>query len=72
MLNISLLTAAAAVERDVVAHAFAVLGDRRVLWASDWGRHHHAAALGMIKDSAISNLQKERFAYRNAKELLGL
>ena len=48
----------------------AVLGDRRVLWASDWGACHPAAALGMIKDSAISVAQRERLTYRNAKELL--
>jgi predicted TIM-barrel fold metal-dependent hydrolase len=71
ILNISFLPAAAAVERDVVAHAFAILGERRVLWGSDWGRHHPTAALGMIKDSAISGLQRERIGYRNARELLG-
>jgi hypothetical protein len=40
------------------------------LWGSDWGRHHPAGALGMIKDSAISTLQRERIGYRNARELM--
>ncbi len=71
ILNISFLPSVAVAERDVVAHAFAILGDRRVLWASDWGRHHPAAALGMIKDSALSSMQRERIGYRNARELLG-
>jgi predicted TIM-barrel fold metal-dependent hydrolase len=71
ILNISLMPSAAVAERDVVAHAFAVLGDRRVLWGSDWGRQNPAAALGMIKDSAISAVQRERIGYRNAREILG-
>lgn len=71
-LNISLLPSAAYAERDLIAEAFAVLGDRRVLWASDWGRHNPAGALGMIKDSAISGSQRERVGYKNARELLGL
>jgi predicted TIM-barrel fold metal-dependent hydrolase len=70
-LNISLLPSAACAERDLISSAFAHLGDRRVLWGSDWGRRHPAAALGMIKDSAISGLQRERVGYRNARELLG-
>ena len=70
VINIALLPSVAVAERDVVAHAFAILGDRRVLWGSDWGRHHPSAALGMIKDCGITNAQKERLAYRNARELL--
>ena len=70
-INVSFLPSAAFAERDLIAHAFAVLGDRRVLWCSDWGRHHPVGALGMIKDSAISAMQRERVGYRNAHELLG-
>lgn len=70
-INVSLLPSAAFAERDLIAQAFATLGDRRVLWCSDWGRHHPAGALGMIKDSAITGLQRERVGYRNARELLG-
>ncbi len=69
-INVSLLPSAAFAERDLIAHAFAILGDRRVLWCSDWGRHHPAGALGMIKDSAVTGLQRERVGYRNARELL--
>jgi predicted TIM-barrel fold metal-dependent hydrolase len=70
-LNISLLPSVAYAERDVIAFAVATIGERRVLWGSDWGRSHPAAAIGMIKDSAITAPQRERIGYRNAKELLG-
>jgi len=61
---------AAYAERDVVAHAVHVLGERRIAWASDWGRFHPAAALGMIRDSALSGPQRERVGYRNARDLI--
>jgi len=69
-LNISFLPVAAFAERDVVAQAIATLGERRVLWGSDWGRYHPAAAIGMIKDSAITTMQRERIGYRNARDML--
>lgn len=68
--NISLLLNVAYTQRGVLERAMEVLGDRRVMWASDWGSYHPAAALGMIKDSAITTAQRERLTYRNAKELL--
>jgi predicted TIM-barrel fold metal-dependent hydrolase len=71
--NVSLLPTAAFIERDVIAQAVTTLGDRgerRVLWGSDWGRFHPTAALGMMKDTAISGPQRERILYRNARELL--
>jgi hypothetical protein len=73
VLNISVLPVAAFAERDVIAQATTTLGDRgerRILWGSDWGRLHPAAALGMMKDTAISNPHRERIFYRNARELL--
>jgi hypothetical protein len=70
ILNLSLLPCAAYTERDVVAQAVATLGERRVLWGSDWGRFHPAAAVGMIRDSAITGPQRERIGFRNAQELL--
>lgn len=73
VLNTSLVPVAAYVERDMIAYACSQLGERgerRVLWASDWGRFHPAAALGMLGDTAISNSQRERIAYRNALELI--
>lgn len=69
-LNISLLPSAAFVERDVIAHAMTDLSERRVLWSSDWGRFHPAAALGMLHESAITGPQRDRIGYRNARELL--
>ena len=57
-------------ERDVIASAIATLGERRVAWASGWGRLHPVAALGMARDSALTPSQQERFAYKNASELL--
>lgn len=70
VLNISLLPSAAYVERDVIAQAVATIGERRVLWASDWGRLHPSAALGMLSESAVSVSHKQRIGYKNAQELL--
>lgn len=69
-INVSFLPSVVFTERGVVERAIAVLGERRVLWGSDWGSCLPAAALGMIKDSALSTSQRERMTYRNAKELL--
>jgi predicted TIM-barrel fold metal-dependent hydrolase len=69
-LNISLLPSAAFVERDVIATAVAHMSERRVLWSSDWGRLHPAAALGMLHESALTGPQRDRIGYRNARELL--
>jgi predicted TIM-barrel fold metal-dependent hydrolase len=70
VINTVFLPVAAYAERDVVAHAVHVLGERRIAWASDWGRFHPAAALGMIRDSALSGPQRERVGYRNARDLI--
>lgn len=70
-INISFLPSIAFTEQGVLERAMEVLGDRRVVWASDWGSYNPAAALGMIKDSAITPAQRDRLTYRNAKELLG-
>lgn len=70
LLNVSFLPSAAWCERDVVASAIAVLGERRVLWGSDWGKLHPSAAVGMIRDSALNKLQRERIVMRNPRELL--
>jgi predicted TIM-barrel fold metal-dependent hydrolase len=68
--NMSLLPSVAFTERGVVEQAIATLGERRVLWGSDWGVYQPSSALGMIKDSAISPAQRERMVYRNAREFL--
>lgn len=70
LLNLSLLPSAQFVERDVIAEAVEVIGPRRVLWGSDWGICNPTAAMGMIKDSAISSASRERIAYSNAAALL--
>jgi predicted TIM-barrel fold metal-dependent hydrolase len=69
--NVSFLPSVVHTERGVVEQAIEVLGERRVLWGSDWGTCQPTAAIGMMKDSAISHAQRERMTYRNAKELLG-
>lgn len=71
-LNISLLPVAAFAERDIIAHAVSTIGERRILWGSEWGRYHPAAAIGMIRDSAINGMQRDRIVYRNAREIVGL
>jgi predicted TIM-barrel fold metal-dependent hydrolase len=68
--NVSFLPSVIYTERGVIEHALTVLGDRRVLWCSDWGASQPAAALGMVKDCILTNSQRERLTYRNAKELL--
>lgn len=70
VLNISFLPSAAFAERDILAQAVATVGERRVLWGSDWGHLHPAAALGMVGDSALTGLQRDRVTLRNARELL--
>jgi predicted TIM-barrel fold metal-dependent hydrolase len=69
--NVSLLPSVIHTERGVVEQAIEVLGERRVLWGSDWGLCQPTAAIGMIKDSALSATQRERMTWRNARELLG-
>ena len=68
--NMSLLPSVAFTERGVVEQAIATLGERRVLWGSDWGAYQPSSALGMVKDSALSPAQRDRMIYRNAKELM--
>lgn len=70
ILNISLLPSVQFTERDVIAEAVEIIGERRILWGSDWGICNPTAAMGMIKDSAISASARERIAFRNANELL--
>lgn len=70
ILNLSLLPSVQFAERDVIAEAVEVIGERRILWGSDWGICNPTAALGMIKDSAITATARERIAFRNANELL--
>jgi hypothetical protein len=69
-INCVFLPVAAFAERDVVASAVAILGERRVAWASSWGRFSPAAALGMIRDSALTAPQRERVGLRNARDIL--
>ena len=69
-INTLFVPVAAFTERDVVALAVETLGERRVAWASDWGRFAPSAALGMIRDSALSPAQRERVGVRNARDLL--
>src|SRR5690606_31217853 len=50
ILNLSLLPSVQFAERDVIAEAVEVIGERRILWGSDWGLCNPTAALGMMKD----------------------
>lgn len=70
ILNISLLPSAQFAERDVIAEAVEVIGERRILWGSDWGICNPTAAMGMIKDSMLSVSARERITFRNAADLL--
>ena len=68
--NTLFVPVAAFAERDVVAGAVETLGERRIAWASEWGRFHPAAALGMIRDCALTGPQRERVGLRNARDVL--
>ncbi|PQV64511.1 hypothetical protein B1R32_1044 [Abditibacterium utsteinense] len=70
-INCVFLPVAAFAERDVIAMAVGILGERRVAWASDWGRFAPACALGMIRDCALGGPQRERVGQRNARDILG-
>jgi predicted TIM-barrel fold metal-dependent hydrolase len=70
VLNVMLLPSAAYLERDVLAQAVSTMSERRILWASEWGRLHPTAALGALREAALSNPQRERIGYRNINELL--
>jgi predicted TIM-barrel fold metal-dependent hydrolase len=69
-INVSFLPSVLYTECGIIERALATLGERRVFWGSDWGACQPAAALGMVKDSVLTNSQRERLTYRNAKELL--
>jgi hypothetical protein len=69
-INCVFLPVAAFAEKDVVASAVGLLGERRVAWGSSWGRFAPAAALGMIRDSALTAPQRERVGLRNARDIL--
>lgn len=69
-LNISIQPVSAFAERDVIAQAVATISERRILWGSEWGRFHPSAAIGMIRDSALTAAQRERIVHRNARELI--
>lgn len=64
------LPSASYAERDVLAQAVETLGERRVLWGSDWGKLHPSAAMGMVEESALTRAQRERLMFRNAHDLL--
>jgi len=70
VVNTLFLPVAAFAERDIVAQATQILGDRRVVWCSSWGRFHPIVAMGMIRDSALSASQRERVGSRNARDVL--
>ena len=69
-INCVFLPVAAFAERDIIATAVSILGERRVAWASDWGRFTPAAALGMIRDCALGAPGRERVGLRNARDIL--
>lgn len=70
VVNTLFLPVAAFAERDIVAQATQILGDKRVVWCSSWGRFHPIVAMGMIRDSALSATQRERVGSRNARDVL--
>lgn len=70
--NTLFLPVATYAERDIIAEAVETLGERRVVWGSNWGQFHPAAALGTIRDSAVTSAQRERIGWRNASDVLSV
>jgi predicted TIM-barrel fold metal-dependent hydrolase len=59
-------------DRDKVADALAAVGARRLVFASHYPRLHPMYVLGMVRDAAIEDRDRERLLWRNAVELFDL
>ena len=59
-------------DRDKVADAVAEVGPRRVVFGCHYPRLHPMYVLGMVRDAAIEERDRERLLFRNAAELFEL
>lgn len=59
-------------DRDKLADAVAAVGPRRVLFGSHFPVLHPAYVLGMVKDAALDDRDRERLLVRNAVDLFEL
>lgn len=57
---------------DKVADAIGAMGPRRVVFASHFPTLHPMYVLGMVRDAAIEDRDRERILYRNAVEIFEL
>jgi predicted TIM-barrel fold metal-dependent hydrolase len=57
---------------DKVADALAAVGARRLVFGSHFPRLHPLYVLGMVKDAAIEDRDRDRLLWRNAAELFEL
>jgi hypothetical protein len=74
-LNIFVVPTSAHNERDKLRSAIAGMGergDRRILFGSGLPLTNPASVLGMMRDADLTQRQRERILYLNAKELFGL
>ena len=70
--NIYLETCMTILERDKIEEAVSEVGADRIVFGSDLTLINPAHILGMILDAEISNLDKEKILYRNAKRIFKL
>ncbi|MCC7492261.1 MAG: amidohydrolase family protein [Fimbriimonadaceae bacterium] len=72
VLNTFLDIGSLSADRDKVKDAVDAVTVRRVLFGSHFPRLHPLYVLGMIKDAAIDNRDRDRILWRNAAELFGI
>lgn len=66
------LETSGALDRAKIAAAVTAVGPHRVLFGSGLPALDPAAALGLVKDSGISNTEQRRLLFDNADRLLGI
>jgi predicted TIM-barrel fold metal-dependent hydrolase len=70
--NVSLETGGSVVDFDKLAEALAAMGGNRLLFGSGMPFVNPVYALGMIRDSAIPPVEKERILAKNARRTFNL
>ncbi len=70
--NIAVVVSGLLTERGIVEQAVALLGERRVLWASAMTRVHPTISLGMIQEAELTERQRSMMVETNARHWLNL
>ena len=72
LLNVSLETGGMVADYDKIAEAEKLVGSNRLVFGSGMPLISPVYALGMLRDSSIPNLDKERILSKNAKKVFNL